>query len=227
MAKPMNRTILVLTLFAALAACDESKQQPAEAKPEPAAESAPESPPESAPQTAPESRTEWGPIAAAELSAVQKAQLEKAEGARDRLAKQLVGALGESVGERGFAESVDFCKTVAPKMATEVGTATGVSIGRTSHRLRNEANAAPTWAAAAVSAPAEAKVHTFAGPQGKLGLLSPIKTAALCTNCHGEPDSLADGVAAALHEHYPDDEATGFAEGDLRGWFWVEVPGPS
>jgi hypothetical protein len=28
----------------------------------------------------------------------------------------------------------------------------------------------------------------------------------------------------ALAARYPDDRATGFAPGDLRGWFWVEVP---
>jgi hypothetical protein len=45
--------------------------------------------------------------------------------------------------------------------------------------------------------------------------------------CHGPSDSLAPDVADALALHYPDDRATGFTEGDLRGWFWVEVPGES
>jgi hypothetical protein len=31
-------------------------------------------------------------------------------------------------------------------------------------------------------------------------------------------------VKEALAEHYPEDQATGFQEGDLRGWFCIEVP---
>ena len=31
-------------------------------------------------------------------------------------------------------------------------------------------------------------------------------------------------IAASIDETYPDDQATGFAEGDLRGWMWVEAP---
>ena len=37
-------------------------------------------------------------------------------------------------------------------------------------------------------------------------------------------EELADEVIAKLDEYYPDDEAVGFSEGDLRGWIWVEAP---
>ncbi len=36
---------------------------------------------------------------------------------------------------------------------------------------------------------------------------------------------LAEGVGERLAELYPDDRATGFAPGELRGWFWMKVPG--
>jgi hypothetical protein len=59
---------------------------------------------------------------------------------------------------------------------------------------------------------------------GRLGVLTPIRVGGLCLQCHGQPDDLAPGVVESLERLYPDDQATGFAEGDLRGWFWVEVP---
>lgn len=31
-------------------------------------------------------------------------------------------------------------------------------------------------------------------------------------------------VRAALMDRYPVDRAIGFTEGEIRGWFWVEVP---
>jgi hypothetical protein len=44
----------------------------------------------------------------------------------------------------------------------------------------------------------------------------------LCLVCHGE--TLAPEIAAQIAAQYPEDQATGFADGDLRGVFWVEFP---
>ena len=42
----------------------------------------------------------------------------------------------------------------------------------------------------------------------------------------GPAEEIDAEVMAALAEHYPDDQAVAFAEGDLRGWFWIEaMPG--
>ena len=35
---------------------------------------------------------------------------------------------------------------------------------------------------------------------------------------------IPDDVSAILKQSYPDDQATGFATGDIRGWVWAEVP---
>jgi hypothetical protein len=43
--------------------------------------------------------------------------------------------------------------------------------------------------------------------------------------CHGGEEDLPREVVGALAEGYPQDQATGFSEGELRGWFWIEVPG--
>jgi len=42
--------------------------------------------------------------------------------------------------------------------------------------------------------------------------------------CHGARDKLAPGVADALKELYPQDQATGYAVGDLRGAVSVKIP---
>ena len=44
----------------------------------------------------------------------------------------------------------------------------------------------------------------------------------LCLNCHGV--ELAPDVAGRIAELYPEDRATGFEAGELRGVFWVEFP---
>ena len=59
---------------------------------------------------------------------------------------------------------------------------------------------------------------------GNLGALFPIRLDVKCLMCHGQPDDILDEVKPELAKRYPDDAATGFKPGDLRGWFWVEVP---
>jgi hypothetical protein len=100
----------------------------------------------------------------------------------------------------------------------------GLAIGRTSHRLRNPANTAPEWADALIEQRVAESAY-LAGPAGELGVMLPIRVAQPCLACHGAREDLDGEVAAALAESYPADEAVGFTEGDLRGWFWIEVPG--
>jgi len=55
--------------------------------------------------------------------------------------------------------------------------------------------------------------------------MRPIFIAApVCLQCHGEPAKLAPGVAEALKELYPDDQATGYSLGDLRGAISIRIP---
>ena len=57
---------------------------------------------------------------------------------------------------------------------------------------------------------------------GEVGYVEPIRTKGLCLQCHG--NAIDSTVQVRLNELYPDDQATGFEEGDLRGMFWVKLP---
>lgn len=165
----------------------------------------------------------WTTVAAAGLTPAQQAQATKAEQARDGLAKALLGEL-EAGLQKGPAAAITVCSERAPALAKERAAASGVRLGRTSMSLRNPGNVAPEWARQHVASGPAAPAF-FAGPGGELGALYPIRLQAQCVQCHGKPGELGPGVAAELGKRYPQDKATGFAAGDLRGWFWVEVPG--
>ncbi|HSQ74977.1 MAG TPA: DUF3365 domain-containing protein, partial [Bacteroidota bacterium] len=45
----------------------------------------------------------------------------------------------------------------------------------------------------------------------------PIITQSFCLTCHGARDALGGGVDSLLAVRYPEDLATGYAAGDLRG----------
>lgn len=160
------------------------------------------------------------------LSPSQAKQKEKAVAAKDKLFQSLMGELTKSMSDKGPANSISVCKTRAPEIAAAVSQETGVLIGRTSFKLRNANNTAPDWAAGLVKERVETEA-VVALPNDKLGVLLPIRLKATCILCHGTDEQLMPEVKAAIASDYPNDQATGFAEGDLRGYFWVEVPGES
>jgi hypothetical protein len=85
-----------------------------------------------------------------------------------------------------------------------------------------------TWAAPLVKANAgrlARDVDGFAVDLGNVvGVLRPIAERPMCASCHGPAGKISPPVNAALKHRYPADRAVGFAEGEIRGWFWVEVP---
>ena len=165
----------------------------------------------------------WAPIDAEEPSEKQDEQRRKATGARDALFASLFAELSAAMREGGPVNAIGVCAERAPAIAETVSAERGVKIGRTAHRTRNPDNTPPIWAELILDDLPTQPVY-LADRSGRLGAILPIMTASACTQCHGEADALAPGVAGALAERDPHDRATGFAEGDLRGWFWVEVP---
>lgn len=127
--------------------------------------------------------------------------------------------------ESGPVAAISACRIEAPQISGELSV-DGVAMGRSSHKLRNRENVAPEWAEAFVEAYALGRQE---GPmvielsENRFGYLEPIAVQPMCLNCHGS--ELHPDVAAAISDQYPDDEATGFGEGDFRGVFWVEFPG--
>ena len=143
------------------------------------------------------------------------------------LKKQLSSALKSAMERGGPIEAVGFCSDRAAGIAAGLQRP-GLRIGRTSHRLRNPANAAPVWAAAAIAEAPTKRIDKVPAQQhfdlgdGKAGYLEMIATAPMCTACHGPADEIAPEVQSVLRQRYPTDQATGFASGDIRGWFWAE-----
>jgi len=165
----------------------------------------------------------WSVMAADAMTTEQGTQYALAVRARNDMVTVLVTRLMNMLADEGPARAVEICAQMAPQIAEQIEASHGLRIGRTSVRLRNPENGPPAWAVPAVSEELGVE-QIYSGPSGELGLLSPIRLVEFCTNCHGTRDQLGPGVFDTLAARYPLDEATGFAPGDLRGWFWVEVP---
>jgi hypothetical protein len=157
-----------------------------------------------------------------------RAETDRARAAVKEMMTRLLGELQAVVGDTGHAAAITVCRDAAPRIAREVGAEYGLSIGRTSHRLRNPLNAPPAWAKATVDTVGDRAPGEWTGMEavsmsdGRFGMLTPIPMKPMCVICHGSAGDIPPDVRAALAEQYPEDRATDFRPGELRGFVWVE-----
>lgn len=154
--------------------------------------------------------------------AIQRAELIIVE-----LQGALLAELGRALQASGETGALRSCHLDAIHVTQRIGRERGIAVGRTSDRLRSPTNAPRAWAAPIVSRFAGARyegVNTYVVDLGdRIGVMRPIPTGRACLGCHGPADSLSAGVRRELGQSYPADRGVGFREGDLRGWFWVEI----
>jgi hypothetical protein len=119
------------------------------------------------------------------------------------------------------------CHMTPQRLARELKRRDGVVAGFTSDRLRNPANAAPSWAVGLIARNAgqpAGMIDGFAVDLGpRVGVLRPLSEQPLCASCHGPAERLDPRVSRELARRYPGDRATGFGTDEIRGWYWVEI----
>ena len=152
----------------------------------------------------------------------------RAERAMNELQRALLARLKTAMENGGPAAAVEVCRAEARTIADAVASTQGIELGRTSHRLRNPANAPRPWARAVVDSGAGLKAAAerlrVVDLGERVGVLRPIGTADMCVRCHGPTADVRRNLGEVLAAAYPQDRATEFAPGDLRGWMWAEVP---
>jgi hypothetical protein len=139
----------------------------------------------------------------------------------------LLAELTDALAKGGPPLAINACHLEATAIAQRVARMEGVPAGRTSHRLRNPTNAPKPWAAPIVAEYAGRRasdVEGFVVDLGnKVGVIRPIAHRSMCASCHGPANRLGPEVRAALADRYPADRAVDFREGEIRGWYWVEI----
>jgi hypothetical protein len=137
----------------------------------------------------------------------------------DSLSKTLHAAIREG----GFEGAVKFCSLEAINITKHSWTE-GIEINRRSHRNRNPLNMADSLAQIAIQQfikmPSEEwsnQILEFENSY-EVRYFKPIVLMPQCTPCHGAIGvTIPEHVAVKIAEKYPDDLATGFEIGQLRG----------
>jgi len=146
------------------------------------------------------------------------------------LRAELLGAL-EAGGPAG---AVRVCSVRAQQLAQELGAAASppAELRRVSRRARNPLDAPDEWDLQALELfegaerdsghlPEDWVLRLERAGELRYRYYTPIVTGAPCLACHGE--TLSDTVRAVLATLYPQDPATGYREGELRGLVRVEL----
>ncbi|TRZ90162.1 MAG: DUF3365 domain-containing protein [Rhodocyclaceae bacterium] len=149
---------------------------------------------------------------------------------------KLLAMLQDEIGKGSFDGAIAACREKAPKMAAAASQATGWEIRRVSLKNRNPKAIPDDWERAALEdfdrraatgeSPATLEKAEIVGADGKrtLRFMKALPTQQLCLSCHGKQDQLAPEVKARLSEIYPNDQATGYSEGQIRGALTVKRP---
>lgn len=137
-----------------------------------------------------------------------------------QLKPQLKGAMQS----KGPAHAIEVCTSVAPRIADALSAESGWQVARVSLKQRNASRAMPdAWERGVLQQFDRLQAEGAKADQLKHGetvgrqyrfmqaqLVEPV-----CLVCHGENRS--EEVNATLHQYYPDDIATGYSLGQVRG----------
>ena len=136
------------------------------------------------------------------------------------------------VKAKGPEHAVEFCSNEARKLTDSVSKALGLNIKRLAKKYRNPKNETIgkdsiifkkyilDWLG---HQPLPEKI--IPDEEGHPVYYNPIKVSHFCLTCHGEPGkTMNPELAEKIKQHYPDDKATGFKDGQLRGMWVITFP---
>ncbi len=147
------------------------------------------------------------------------------------LAVNLKKELSASMQAGGPVAAVKTCRIKAPEITDKLNNADNVKIKRTSLRLRNPNNIADTWEKNVLTSferklstgtPTNELVYSekvTTGDETTLRMMRAIPMQPVCLSCHGDKKNMGEDLLSALQQDYPNDLATGFSIGEIRGAF--------
>lgn len=167
------------------------------------------------------------PLSAADFSRHEQ----KANEVAMLLLKTLKTKLTEEMTKGGPIKALEFCSLEAVSLTKDVNSKVPPSwtVKRISDRTRNSANAPDSLDLEALKHFDKSKEVSFwieeKGSDSKLlasRYYKPIRIEATCLHCHGT--TLSTVIKEKLAMKYPEDKATGYQIGQLRGLVRVRIP---
>lgn len=178
------------------------------------------------------------PADASPPAAVDAAVVESTRGIAGQLLNQLGAKLKAAMSTDGPMAAVSVCKEAAPSIARSLSAEHGVQMTRVGTRVRNSQMGVPNaWQKEALAQfdtrlaqgekPANLEfwqvVETASGKR-ELHYAKAIMVQPQCLACHGQTQDISAPMAEKIKQEYPDDQATGYSAGKLRGAVVITKP---
>jgi len=139
----------------------------------------------------------------------------------------------EMKADKTGLKGIHFCSDKADELTKEVNSKLpkGVSVRRTALKLRaedNQADKIDTKVMNNILSDMKEKKNNIEKPrlveiENGYRVYKPLFIKPVCMKCHGNEKTINSEVQKVITEKYPNDKATGFKEGDLRGLIVAEI----
>jgi len=136
----------------------------------------------------------------------------------------LLPTLQLAIASGGPVHAIDVCAVEAPAIAARLSEQTGWDVSRVSLKARNSSTATPDFWETTILSMFDQR-HRGGEPGANMNVSEVVSTqfrymqaqpaASLCLTCHGT--NISEDVLSVLQQRYPDDMATGYMEGQIRG----------
>jgi len=137
---------------------------------------------------------------------------------------QLGKNLMKAIQEKGTVGAVEFCNIAAMKLTDSMSVMHNAIIKRVSDKARNPKNMTNAKELGHIETFKEqVKTGSDIDPiveeiNGEVNFYYPITTNTMCLQCHGTPnEQITSATISALNKLYPEDKATGYDLGQVRG----------
>ena len=156
---------------------------------------------------------------------------QKSRAAIKMLGGELKATLQASMKANGPVESIAVCNSDAPIISSKVSKDKGLTVERTSLKYRNPDNKPDAWETSVLEQFEQRKQKgepvktmefselTEHDGQKVFRYMKVIPTGEVCLKCHGS--NVQQPIVNKIKSLYPNDMATGFKMGDIRGAFSV------
>lgn len=147
--------------------------------------------------------------------------------------KTMLGEVKKQLDSKPTHEVIHFCSKNAQGVREKLKTLMpkGVEVRRVSDRIRNKKNIAIKKDLEIINYFKELKEDgknlkrevKIVEEEKNYIFYKPLLISQKCTLCHGAKDTLKKEVVSTLKKLYPEDKATGYIQGDLRGLVIVTI----
>tara|TARA_B110000116_G_scaffold255873_1_gene254582 strand:- start:23 stop:592 length:570 start_codon:yes stop_codon:yes gene_type:complete len=159
----------------------------------------------------------------------------EAKAAIKELAISLKKSLKTVLKGSGPIAAVEYCNIAALDITDRVSLDKGITLKRTSLKVRNIANVASSWEKNILNKFEKRKVlgesigtidyqEVYLDNNNKpfFRYMKAMPTGEVCLTCHGS--NIKKPLQIIINELYPEDKAYGFKIGDIRGAFAIQIP---